>query len=229
VLGQGYRNPALLAKMGATLQVLSGSRFILGLGAGWHEEEYRAYGYGYPSRGARVAQLAEALQIIRLLWTEPKATFHSEHYTIEDAICEPKPDPLPPIFVGSPGPKVIRVAARYADGWTWDAPLVSYGPPHAELLKACAEIGRDPATVWKPTFAELDFPDDPSTFQPAYEHSYYPDMPLSLVGPTPSAAVDQLKPLIELGVSHIIVSASTDRTIERFAAEAIPELMKFAP
>jgi alkanesulfonate monooxygenase SsuD/methylene tetrahydromethanopterin reductase-like flavin-dependent oxidoreductase (luciferase family) len=228
VLGQGYRNPALLAKMGATLQVLSDGRFILGIGAGWHEEEYRAYGYGYPSRGARVAQLAEALQIIRLLWTEPKATFHGEHYTIEDAICEPKPDPLPPIFVGSPGPKVIRVAAKYADGWTWDAPLVSYGPPHAELLKACAEIWRDPATVWKPTFAELDFPDDPSTFQPAYEHSYYPGMALSLVGPTPSAAVDQLKPLLDLGVSHIIVSASTDPTIARFATEAVPELVKLA-
>ena len=129
VLGQGYRNSALLAKMSATRQALSGGRFILGLGAGWHEEEYRAYGYGYPSRAARVAQLAEALQIIRLLWTEPNATFHGAHYTIEGAHCEPKPDPLPPIFVGSPGAKLIRVAAQYADGWTWDAPIETYGPP----------------------------------------------------------------------------------------------------
>jgi alkanesulfonate monooxygenase SsuD/methylene tetrahydromethanopterin reductase-like flavin-dependent oxidoreductase (luciferase family) len=229
VLGQGYRNPALLAKMGATLQLLSGGRFILGLGAGWAEEEYRAYGYGYPSRGARVEQLAEALQIIRLLWTEPKATFRGVHYAIEGAICSPRPDPIPPIFVGSPGPKVIRVAARYADGWTWDAPLETYGPPHAELLKACAEIGRDPATVWKPTFADLAFPDDPSTFQPRIEHPYYPGMPLSLIGPTPADAVAQLAPLIALGISHVIVSAPDNRTIERFAAEAVPELVKLVP
>jgi alkanesulfonate monooxygenase SsuD/methylene tetrahydromethanopterin reductase-like flavin-dependent oxidoreductase (luciferase family) len=229
VLGQGYRNPALLAKMGATLQVLSSGRFILGLGAGWHEEEYRAYGYGYPSRAARVEQLAETLQIIRLMWTEPKATFHGKHYAIEGAICAPKPDPIPPIFVGSPGPKVIRVAAQYADGWTWDAPIETYGPPHAELVRACAEIGRDPATVWKPTFAELEFPDDPANFEARYEHPYYPGMTMSLIGPTPAAAVAQLEPLIALGVSHIIVFASSFRTIERFSAEAIPELMRLAP
>ncbi len=228
VLGQGYRNPALLAKMGATLQALSGGRFILGLGAGWAEEEYRAYGYGYPSRGVRVAQLAEALQIIRLMWTEPKGVFHGEHYTIEGAICEPKPDPIPPILVGSPSPKVIRVAAKYADGWTWDAPIETYGPPHAELLRACAEIGRDPATVWRPTFADLDFPVDPSTFHPRLEHPYYPGMPLSLIGPTPAAAIEQLTPLIELGVSHIVVGATTIATIECFAAEAVPELIKLA-
>ena len=226
VLGQGYRNPALLAKMGATLQVLSGGRFILGLGAGWHEEEYRSYGYGYPSRGERVTQLAEALQIIRMMWTQPTATFRGEHYTIVDAICEPKPDPVPPIFVGSPGPRVIRVAAKYADGWTWDAPIETYGSPHAELLKACAEIGRDPATVWKLTFADLDFPDDPAQFQGRLEHSYYPGMYLSQLGPTPADAVEQLTPLIALGVSHIIVFGSTKRTIERFAEEAVPELMK---
>lgn len=228
VLGQGYRNPALLAKMGATLQVLSSGRFILGIGAGWAEEEYRAYGYGYPSRGARVEQLAEALQIIKAMWTEPMATFQGKHYSIENAVCAPRPDPLPPIFVGSPGPKVIRVAARYADGWSWDAPIATYGLPHAELLKACAEIGRDPATVWKPTFADLEFPDDPASFKGEFAHPYYPGMPLSLIGPTPAAAVAQLAPLVELGVNPIIVYATNTETIERFAAEAIPRLVELA-
>jgi alkanesulfonate monooxygenase SsuD/methylene tetrahydromethanopterin reductase-like flavin-dependent oxidoreductase (luciferase family) len=226
VLGQGYRNAALLAKMAATLQVLSGGRFILGIGAGWHEEEYRAYGYGYPSRAERVAQLAEALQIIRLLWTQSRATFRGEHYRIDGAVCAPKPDPLPPIVVGSPGPKVIRVAARYADGWTWDAPLSNYGPPHAELLKACAEIGRDPATVWKLSFADLDFPDDPATFAAHYAHSYYPGMEFTVLGPTPADAVAQLRPLIALGVSHLVVYPSTPRTLERFCAEAVPAVVQ---
>jgi alkanesulfonate monooxygenase SsuD/methylene tetrahydromethanopterin reductase-like flavin-dependent oxidoreductase (luciferase family) len=228
VLGQGYRNPALLAKMASTLQLLTGGRFILGLGAGWHEEEYRAYGYGYPSRGARVAQLAEALQIIRLLWTEPSATFHGEHYSIQDAVCAPKPDPMPPIFVGSPSPKAIRAAARFADGWSWDAPMEVFGPPCAELRVACAEIGRNPASVWTLAFADLQFPEDPATFQPQIAHPYYPGMPLSLIGPTPAAAVAQLRPLVELGVSHIIVSGSTDSTLARFAAEAVPDLMTMA-
>src|SRR5437763_451719 len=75
VLCQSFRNPALLAKMGATLQFLSGGRFILGLGAGWHEEEYRAYGYAFPPAGVRVAQLAETVQIIKALWTMEQATF----------------------------------------------------------------------------------------------------------------------------------------------------------
>lgn len=222
VLGQGYRNPALLAKMAATLQHLSGGRFILGIGAGWHEEEYRAYGYGYPSRGARVAQLEEAVQIIRKMWTEPSATFHGEHYTIENAICEPKPDPIPPIMIGSPGPRVIRIAARWADGWSWDAPLEVFGPPHAELLRACAEVGRDPASVWRAAGVEINFPDDPATFVPAYEHSYYPGQRFPILGPTPADAVDQLRPLVELGVTHFMISPSSQRTLERFSAEVAP-------
>jgi alkanesulfonate monooxygenase SsuD/methylene tetrahydromethanopterin reductase-like flavin-dependent oxidoreductase (luciferase family) len=224
VLGQGYRNPALLAKMAATLQHLTGGRFILGMGAGWHEEEYRAYGYGYPSRGARVAQLAEALQIIRLLWTESPATFHGEHYSIENAYCEPRPDPMPPILVGSPGARVIRVAARLADGWSWDAPLSVYGPPYEELLRACAEIERDPASVWLTAGVEVNFPDDPADFVAEIGHSYYPGMPLRVLGPTPADAVEQLKPLVALGVTHFMIYPHSFRTLERFCQEVPAEL-----
>src|SRR5512136_419470 len=101
VLCQSFRNPALLAKMGATLQFLSGGRFLLGIGAGWHAEEYRAYGYDFPSAQARVEQLEETLHIIKAMWTETKATFTGVHYRVRDACCEPKPDPLPPIMVGA--------------------------------------------------------------------------------------------------------------------------------
>ena len=115
VLGQSYRNPALLAKMAATLQDLTGGRYILGLGAGWLEEEYAAYGYDYPSGGTRVAQLAEAIQVVRAMWAESPATFHGEHYRIERAVCLPKPEPPPPIMIGTNGPKALRVVARHAD------------------------------------------------------------------------------------------------------------------
>lgn len=228
VLGQGYRNPALLAKMGATLQHLTGGRFILGIGAGWHEEEYRAFGYGYPSRSARVAQLAEAIQIIRAMWTESPATFHGEHYAIENAYCEPRPDPVPPVMVGSPGAKVIRVAARFADGWSWDAPLSVYGPPYDELLRACAEIARDPASVWLTAGVDINFPDDSSDFVAETSHSYYPGMPLRVLGPTPADAVEQLRPLIELGVSHFMINPSSYRTLERFCQGVAPTLASLA-
>jgi len=101
VLCQSFRNPALLAKMGATLQFMSGGRFILGLGAGWHEEEYRAYGYDFPPDLVRVEQLEEALQIIRAMWTEEKATFEGKYYRVSQAHCEPRPDPVPTVMIGA--------------------------------------------------------------------------------------------------------------------------------
>ncbi len=105
VLCQSFRNPALVAKMAATLQFISGGRFILGIGAGWHTEEYLAYGYDFPAASTRVEELDEALQIIRALWTENDATFVGKHHQIRNAWCEPKPDPVPPIMVGHLSPK----------------------------------------------------------------------------------------------------------------------------
>src|SRR5262245_11251185 len=115
VLCQSFRNPALLAKMGATLQFLSGARFILGLGAGWHEEEYQAYGYDFPSSGVRVAQLEETLKVIQALWKGGPATFRGQYYQVTHAYCEPRPEPLPVIMVGAFRPKMLRLTARYAD------------------------------------------------------------------------------------------------------------------
>ena len=229
VLGQGYRNPALLAKMGATLQHLTGGRFILGIGAGWAEEEYRAYGYGYPSRKDRLEQLTEALQIIRMMWTTSPATFQGKHYQIDGARCIPLPDPVPPIIVGSPGPKMMRITARYADGWSWDAPMETWGPPYDELMDACAEIGRDPSGLWLTAEANAYFPDDPALFQAVSTHSYYPGINFPVVGPTPAAAVEQLRPVIEAGASHIMFFPETTRTLDLFCRETVPELVKIEP
>jgi alkanesulfonate monooxygenase SsuD/methylene tetrahydromethanopterin reductase-like flavin-dependent oxidoreductase (luciferase family) len=148
VLCQSFRNPALLAKMGATLQFLSGGRFLLGIGAGWHEEEYKAYGYGFPSARERVEQLEETLQIIKAMWTENKATFNGKHYQVIDAYCEPKPDPPPTIMVGAFKPKMLNLTARYADEWNVSSTgLVKYRRLVREFGRICAETGRDPATV----------------------------------------------------------------------------------
>jgi alkanesulfonate monooxygenase SsuD/methylene tetrahydromethanopterin reductase-like flavin-dependent oxidoreductase (luciferase family) len=115
VLCNSFRNPGLLAKMAATLQCLTDGRLVLGIGSGWNEAEYRAFGYEFPRAGTRIDQLDEALQVITSLWREPSATFAGRHYQITDARCEPRPSVPPTLMVGGKGPRTLRLAARYAD------------------------------------------------------------------------------------------------------------------
>ncbi len=137
VLGQNYRNPALVAKMAATTQWLTGGRLILGLGAGWKEDEYRAYGYEFPPIATRIAQLAEAAHICKLMWdpARPSATFHGQHYHIETAVCNPKPADIRKTWMG-----VVSIAPTHAQAeaamvgfpiWPEDVPIV--GTP-AEVI-----------------------------------------------------------------------------------------------
>src|SRR5262249_39884027 len=116
VLCNSFRNPAHLAKMVATAQALSGGRVILGIGAGWNEEEYRAYGWPFPPTPVRIAQMCEAIELIRLMWTSSPATYKGEHYQITGAHCEPRPNPIPPVVVGGHGEKyLLRAVAKHAD------------------------------------------------------------------------------------------------------------------
>ncbi|MEK7864105.1 MAG: LLM class flavin-dependent oxidoreductase, partial [Chloroflexota bacterium] len=114
-----YRNPALLAKTVAGVDQMSGGRIEFGIGAGWKENEYRAYGYDFPEPGARVDQMIEAIEICTRLWTEERATYRGKHYRVDEAVCSPKPAqrPYPPIWIGGSKPRVLRVAARLADGF----------------------------------------------------------------------------------------------------------------
>src|SRR3954452_18469759 len=100
VLCQSFRNPALLAKTAASFQFLSGGRLIFGIGAGWHEEEYKAYNWPFPGPGVRLAELEEAVEIVKRMWTEDETTFEGRHYSVYAARCVPKPDPVPPIMIG---------------------------------------------------------------------------------------------------------------------------------
>ena len=103
VLSQSYRNPALLAKMAANIQALTGGRLVLGLGAGWKEDEYTAYNYPFPSTHVRMDQLEEAIQVIRALWTQQPATFEGQHYSVHTAYCVPQPSPMIPLLIGGGG------------------------------------------------------------------------------------------------------------------------------
>jgi len=149
VLANSYRHPALLAKMAASLQALSGGRFILGYGAGWLEDEYRAYGYAFPSTRVRIAQMDEALRLIKALWGPGPVTFEGQYYQLDGAYCEPRPDPPPAILVGGSGKRfLLRVVAEHADWWLSyaDRPAV-LAEQIAALADHCQDVGRDPATI----------------------------------------------------------------------------------
>lgn len=204
VLSQSYRNPALLAKMGATLQELSRGRFVMGIGAGWKEDEYYAYGYPFPRPGVRVAQLEDTLEILTRLWTEPgQVTYQGEHYHVKDAYCEPKPNPVPPILVGGGGRKTTRLAARFAD-W-WNIPDAGF-PTYQERLKVlqghCADLGRDPASIRYSWFGRLSLARTQEEALARSGGKWTPDN--AFVG-TPEQVIAQLQPFIDVGVDYFMV------------------------
>lgn len=145
VLCQSYRNPALLAKMAANLQWLTGGRFIFGIGAGWKADEYQAYGYDFPKAAVRIAQLEETVEIAKRMWRDPKASFAGKYYTIDNAVCEPKPDPIPPIMIGGGGEQLtLRVVAKHADWWNIPGrTLEEYANKLEVLRRHCDAVGRD--------------------------------------------------------------------------------------
>jgi alkanesulfonate monooxygenase SsuD/methylene tetrahydromethanopterin reductase-like flavin-dependent oxidoreductase (luciferase family) len=149
VLGHGYRPPALTAKMAATLQVFSDNRFMLGIGAGWREDEYEAYGYEFPKASVRFAQLEEVITICRLMWTEELPTFEGEYFSIHEAAAPPLPEVVPPVCIGANGERIgLPLVGRVADMWhnggrdeqTW---LRKRDIVHA----AAAAAGRDPRVI----------------------------------------------------------------------------------
>ena len=118
VLCNSYRHPSVLAKMAATLDVISEGRLDLGLGAGWFKREFEAYGIPFPPAGERVSALGEALEVMKIMWTEPNPVYEGRFYTLDGAICDPPPvqKPHPPLWVGGEGDRVQRIAAQFAQG-----------------------------------------------------------------------------------------------------------------
>jgi alkanesulfonate monooxygenase SsuD/methylene tetrahydromethanopterin reductase-like flavin-dependent oxidoreductase (luciferase family) len=230
VLCQSFRNPALLAKMGATLQFLSGGRFILGIGAGGNAEEHRAYGYDFPPGGVRVEQLEETLQIIKALWTEEMATFAGKYYQVIDAYCEPKPNPLPPVMIGAFKPKMLRLTATYADWWNVSSTGIEGYRQLAEACeRACAEVGRDPATlrrtwcggcVCAATQAEVEaIAGERYSTASAFDD-------FDFVG-TPQQVIAQMRPFIDVGVDYFILDCGGFpklTTLELLINEVLPAL-----
>jgi F420-dependent oxidoreductase-like protein len=159
-----FHHPALLAKRAATIDRISGGRFVLGIGAGWQVNEHRAYGVSLPPPRERVDRFAEAIEIVHHLLREPTTTFAGRHFQITDAPCEPKPLQQPlPILVGTSGLRMMRLAARYADEWnSWGTPATLRAKLDS-LAAACDREGRDPFTIRRSTQALFFLVDDDAT------------------------------------------------------------------
>ncbi len=144
-----FRNPAMLAKQVATIEQIADGRVIMGLGAGWFQPEFEAYGNPFPSLGERMRALDECVQIMKSMWTEQSTTFEGQHFRVKDAFCEPKPPRRPPVLIGGTGEKVLMgIAARHADIWNNMAIAQSQLAQKVEALrKRCDEVGRDPETI----------------------------------------------------------------------------------
>jgi probable F420-dependent oxidoreductase len=149
-------HPALLAKRAATIDQLSGGRFVLGLGAGWQLNEHHAYGIELEPPGKRVSRFEEAITIVRSMLADDTTTFSGEFYNFIDAPADPKPVQSPlPLLVGTRGPRMLRITARHANEWnTWHAPDLA--DRIQALAQACEKTGRDPATMWRSVNALID-------------------------------------------------------------------------
>jgi probable F420-dependent oxidoreductase len=149
-------HPALLAKRAATIDQLSGGRFVLGLGAGWQLNEHHAYGIELEPPGKRVSRFEEAITIVRSMLADDTTTFSGEFYNFIDAPADPKPVQAPlPLLVGTRGPRMLRITARHANEWnTWHAPDLA--DRIQALTQACEKTGRDPATMWRSVNALID-------------------------------------------------------------------------
>jgi len=245
-----FRNPGLLAKMVASLDVISTGRMELGLGAGWLRKEYEAYGFDFPPMAARLAQLREALQVVKLLWTGEPIDYAGRYYRLRGAVCAPRPlqQPRPPILVGGGGPGLLAVAAAEADVVNI-VPPASHGAADPEAVRrftwarfaqraarvrALAEAaGRDPAALTlsamffvQPAETEAETRALIETIAARYrlDAPAAERFPLVLVG-TPAQLRERLAERIAtLGLGYVVLHFPTPAALGRFAAEVLPAL-----
>ena len=196
VLGHGYRPPALTAKMAATLQTLSEGRFMLGIGAGWREPEYAAYGYEFPRPAVRFAQLEDVINICRAMWTEDLPTYEGKHFSINEAAAPPLPTVVPPICVGASGEQIgLPLVGRLADGWNsfWYGDEAKWVRKRDIVHSSAEAAGRNPEDI---------------------EITLTVERPLPTTDAESSVLVEELSRLRSLGVNHFVMDFGHPQTTE---------------
>jgi F420-dependent oxidoreductase-like protein len=242
----GYRNPVYLAKVAATVDIISGGRTEMGIGAGWYEHEWKAYGYGFPSAGERLAMLAEGVEIMRQAWTDGVATLAGTHYQVDGAIVRPLPlqaGGIPLWIAGGGEKKTLRIAAQYARYTNFDGTPETFAHKSEILAGHCRDLGRDYDSIVRSanynvligaTQAEVEarIAQVEAHYRPLLpdeQFANYSQMFRSgpLVG-TPEQIVERLQGLQGLGMTYAILNfaeAAYDTSgIELFASEVAPAL-----
>jgi probable F420-dependent oxidoreductase len=222
VLAVPYRHPAVLAKMAETLDRLSGGRLILGLGGGAMDQEFRAFGVGAGSPRDKVDGLAEAIRILRGVWSQPKFTFEGRLYRTDDAQLQPKPDHPIPIWLGTYGRRALALTGQLADGWI---PSLDYAPPEQipalreHVLAAAHAAGRDPDAIT-------------CAYNLSVRIDEHAEPEPSVVAGAPDAVTERLRSFAELGftaMNFIPVGPGQQEQIERLAREVLPALRAAGP
>ncbi|QBD82267.1 LLM class flavin-dependent oxidoreductase [Ktedonosporobacter rubrisoli] len=219
VLAQSYRNPALVAKMLANLQALSEGRVVLGIGAGWKEDEYVSYGYPFPANKKRLDQLEEAVQVIRALWTTFPASFEGQYYQVRDAYCAPQPKPMIPILIGGGGEKrTLALVASYADWWNFNScPLEVYAHKLAVLKQHCERIGRDPSEIKLTYLSTMSVSEDPAKVVRHPQKHY--------IAGNAAEVTRELEQFRQLGVTHFIFRVPELASLEQFVEHVAPNFL----
>ncbi|HVM97438.1 MAG TPA: LLM class F420-dependent oxidoreductase [Candidatus Acidoferrales bacterium] len=223
VLCHGYRPPALLAKMAATLDVLSGGRLEFGYGAGWHAEEFEGYGYDFPPVATRIRQMEEGLTLIKRMWIDDCANFDGRFYRLRDAVCDPKPlqKPHPPITIGGGGEKsLLRAVARHADFWNYfPVSLPEYEHKSRVLDDHCRALGRDPKSLQRslvcPTVTAEWEKEVRDQLEGAKERGEMWAQTGQCVQGTPDIVVPRYRDYIRRGVNFFIVMLPDGRDLKR--------------
>jgi alkanesulfonate monooxygenase SsuD/methylene tetrahydromethanopterin reductase-like flavin-dependent oxidoreductase (luciferase family) len=234
-----HRNAGLLAKEAACIDVYSGGRLILGLGAGWYSREYQAYGYDYLPNRERLAVLEETITVIPRLWSEETVTFEGEHLRFDGAYSDPKPvrTPRPPLWVGGGGEQVtLRIAAEHADATNWQVGLDQFVHKSAVLAEHCSRIGRDFDSIVRThgpdcrlfdserdLQAWLDSPGGGQLWGRTPHEDYVRD---NFVG-TPERVAEQVQGFVDAGCREFVLwfrDFPSSESLERFMAEVVPRL-----
>ena len=228
VAGVPYRNPALVAKMFTTLDVISHGRAIVGLGAAWHEEEFTAYGWPFPSLPERFERLAEAVQIVHALMTERPASFAGTHYAIADARNDPPPvqRPRPPILIGGGGERVtLRLVARYADYCNVSGDPATVAHKFAVLAGHCRAVGRPAEAITRTNDVSVLIDEDEARL--AAKRERYPSFTNHPLVGTPAAVIAGLRAFAAAGTQETIVElveAAELDAVRLFGETVIPAL-----
>lgn len=203
VMGNTYRHPAIVAKMAATLDHISGGRAVLGLGSGWQENEHKQYGIPFYTVGERLARLDEACQVIKLLFNEKKSDFDGRFYQLQDASLAPKPiqNPLP-LLIGGGGEKVtLKITAKYADEWNVWGDVDKLRAKMKILDQHCADVGRDPKEIKRTAVALLFMSEDPEYL----ERTRNSNLQQATIIGTPEEIRDIVAEYENIGVDELIV------------------------